>query len=120
MPIRWYGEQVLTRVRQHEAQVLDRAARTLRDHIRQKLLAAAGPSRPGDYPGYRTGHLARNVQSETDPARLVARVGTNVLYGRYLEFGTRRMAARPWLSRALWDFAPEIARILSRAVPGGR
>ena len=61
----------------------------------------ADPSRPGEYPKMFTGQLRRNVQCELDRASFTARVGTNVVYGKWLELGTRRMARRPWLSRGV-------------------
>lgn len=79
-----------------------------------------GGSPPGEYPGMRTGQLRRNVQQETDRKGLVARVGTNVVYGKWLELGTRKMAARPWLSRGMIESRPEVERILSAEIPGGK
>ena len=57
------------------------------------------PSRPGEPPRLRTGFLQRNVRYELDRARRVARVGItrNARYGLYLERGTARVQARPWL-----------------------
>lgn len=55
-------------------------------------------SAPGQYPASDTGRLASNVRFELPtPSNLTGRVGTNIAYGPYLEFGTSRMAARPWL-----------------------
>ncbi len=48
----------------------------------------------------RSGRLARSVTVETAPDGLAATVGTDMDYGAYLELGTRRMAARPWLHPA--------------------
>lgn len=55
-------------------------------------------SAPGQYPASDTGRLAGSVRMEL-PSRgnMVGRVGTAVAYGPMLEFGTSRMAARPWL-----------------------
>ena len=65
----------------------------------------AGPvvrSRPGEPPRKQTGRLRGSVTYEVDERALRARVGTNVMYGRYLELGTRRgLAPRPWLRPAL-------------------
>jgi phage gpG-like protein len=36
-----------------------------------------------------------SIDTELTPTE--ARVGTNLFYGPYLEFGTSKMAARPWL-----------------------
>jgi len=85
----------------------------------EALSRATGVSAPGDFPSLRTGHLRRNVQMELDADALVARVGTNVPYGRYLEFGTRKMAARPWLSRTLRETAGEVRKILEVEVSEG-
>lgn len=55
-------------------------------------------SAPGQFPMSDTGRLANSVEFNLPTAgRLMGEVGTNIIYGRYLEFGTSRMAARPWL-----------------------
>lgn len=55
-------------------------------------------SAPGQYPASDTGRLASSVRMEFPTAgRIEGRVGTAVTYGPMLEFGTSRMAARPWL-----------------------
>ena len=50
-----------------------------------------------------TGRLRSSITFELgkDGGDIVARVGTNVHYAPYLEFGTRRMTARPFLRPAL-------------------
>lgn len=66
-------------------------------------------SRPGDFPGYRTGHLARSM-AFVSPAEFgvprTAAYGTNVRYGRYLEYGTTKMQPRPWAMRTVRMAAP--------------
>ena len=53
-------------------------------------------SAPSQYPASDTGRLASSVRMDVvGPTAYV--VGTNVEYGPMLEFGTSRMAARPWL-----------------------
>lgn len=59
----------------------------------------SNPSQPGDPPHKQTGRLRASVTWEF--VGTIARVGTNVLYGRWLELGTKKMAARPWLRRSL-------------------
>jgi len=54
------------------------------------------PSAPGSPPSVQTGRLRNSIgYNVVGPAR--AQVGTNVEYGLYLEFGTSRMPARPFL-----------------------
>jgi phage gpG-like protein len=55
-------------------------------------------SAAGQYPANDTGRLAGSIRMELPAVgNMVGRVGTNVAYGPMLEFGTSRMAARPWL-----------------------
>lgn len=55
-------------------------------------------SAPGAYPATDTGRLASSVRViMPTAASLSGEVGTEVKYGAWLEFGTSRMAARPWL-----------------------
>jgi phage protein, HK97 gp10 family len=51
----------------------------------------------------KTGNLRRSIHIETtekSPTRVVASVGPHVDYAIYLEYGTRRMHARPFLRPA--------------------
>ena len=55
-------------------------------------------SAPGQYPASDTGRLAGGVRMVMPSgASMTGQVGTNVAYGPMLEFGTSKMAARPWL-----------------------
>jgi HK97 gp10 family phage protein len=50
-----------------------------------------------------TGRLRSSITHELgrEGRRFVARVGTNVEYAGYVEFGTRRMRAQPYLRAAI-------------------
>jgi HK97 gp10 family phage protein len=52
-----------------------------------------------------TGRLRASIAEEmgSDSRGLVARIGTNVVYARHVEFGTVRMRAQPFLRPALDD-----------------
>jgi len=121
MPMQWYGEQVKAKIMGDAAKRVEYAALTLRNYLRRKLLAIRGlpASLAGQYPHYRTSHLAHNVQMEMNKATATARVGTNVPYGKWLEFGTWKMRPRPWLSRGVREKRREITRILEHKVRGG-
>lgn len=61
------------------------------------------PSLPGNPPAPDTGNLRASIHytlGETENG-CIARIGTDVEYGKHLEFGTSRMAPRPWLKPAL-------------------
>lgn len=54
-------------------------------------------SAAGEFPMSDTGRLAANVDMEIR-SKLFRSVGTNILYGPHLEFGTTSMSPRPWLT----------------------
>ncbi len=80
------------------------------------LVYGANPSVAGEPPRKQKGRLLGSVASEVSD--LAGRVGTNLPYGRWLELGTRLMAARPWLRRALNECKDQILRILSAPMKG--
>lgn len=82
--------------------------RTLR---KKALVYGFAPSAPGEPPRLQTGRLRASVAHAV--SGLIGRVGTNLDYGRWLELGTRKTAARPWLRRALRECLPEIRRIMT-------
>lgn len=57
-------------------------------------------SAPGDPFASDTGTLIRGIETQEVNGGLGVLVGTNVEYGPYLEFGTSKIAARPWLRPA--------------------
>lgn len=54
-------------------------------------------SAPGEFPKSDTGQLVSSLFFRVGADRLSAMFGTRLNYGAYLEFGTSRMRARPWL-----------------------
>jgi hypothetical protein len=80
---------------------------------RQKLYGSVR-SEPGEPPRKQTGLLRASVATEV--RNLVGRVGTNLDYGRRLELGTRHLAPRPWLRRALAESKDRITAILSKPI----
>lgn len=76
-----------------------------------KLRYGENPSSPGDPPHKQTGRLIGSIASEVSD--FVCRVGTNLPYGRFLELSTTKMAARPWLRRALNERLDAIRRLLT-------
>lgn len=57
------------------------------------------PSRPGEPPNEDTGDLRRGI-IVTQPAPLIVQISSNAPYSAYLEFGTSKMAARPFMGPA--------------------
>ena len=78
-------------------------------------------SKPGETPAIQTGDLRRSIAQETDAANLVTRIGPrattgkgkSLKYARHLEFGTRKMAARPYMRPAIFRARVPVALILA-------
>lgn len=58
-------------------------------------------SPPGGFPYLETGELRRSITHDIDRDNLVARVGTNKIYGRFLNEGTNTMEPREFLEATL-------------------
>lgn len=67
-------------------------------------------SAPGQSPATDTGVLIRSAKTEVDTAakEINGVVSFGALYARMLEFGTRRMAARPFFGQAIDSVRPEM------------
>ena len=73
-------------------------------------------SAAGEYPKTDTGQLVSSLFFRVGADKLSAFFGTKLAYGRYLEFGTSRMAPRPWLRPTLKANEGRISDRLKQAV----
>ncbi len=94
---------------------------------RRKLKGGPGftqhePSKEGEIPAVQKGHLRRSIISEMDIDREgpLARVGPmsrvrgfEIKYARWLEFGTRKMKARPYMRPAVSRNKQMLARLMT-------
>jgi hypothetical protein len=81
--------------------------------------AAYQASAPGEPPAVRTGRLRQSFYLVVDPdsggGGYVAKIRTNVYYADDLNYGTERIAARPFVEPAIDKVMPEIVRVLGEA-----
>lgn len=73
-------------------------------------------SSPGQPPAQRTGRLRQDVRTavEAEKGTVTGMVGTDLDYGKHLEYGTRTIEPRPWLRISFEKALPKIKEILSR------
>lgn len=107
--------------RDHEKAVraaLALSAAAVRDEARAILseVDLDRPSPAGAPPQRRSGRLRDSVFARVDRNTLRAEIGTDLPYGAYLEFGTVRMAPRPWLTLAFDIAKPTVRRLITDAV----
>ena len=106
--INWRGKQVVNKARKRAERNLDKAAEIVRSDIVSKFPGGSigNHAQPGGIPHVQTGHLKRNVNWKR-AGRLRRAIGTgigsasSVGYAAALEYGSIRMAARPYLRPAL-------------------
>lgn len=112
------GQEVMTIKTRVETQVvaaLPRAANALRNAELTVLSGNASPSPPGSPPGRRTGFL----RSSWTPfyggggGSGVFGITSGAHYAGYLEHGTSKMAARPFVDKIQEQAMPEIIAIFS-------
>lgn len=89
----------------------NRSGRTYKVPGTQRTYTA---SAPGEAPAQATGELRQSVKISVDieGAEIIGKVGTDLPYAPCLEYGTKKMAARPWLRPSLEKSEPEIKRAL--------
>ncbi len=119
--IRWFGPKLKKHVRTEMSKRLDLAAEVVKDQTVRNISTsfwASGPSAPGEFPHSRQG-ARKGLLSEIFWDRvkdLIRIVGTTKIYGFFLEVGTSRMAARPFLRRTLFEMIGRLKKILTKPI----
>ena len=93
----WRGRQAVARIRAAVPQALEAAAVVVEAQAKAIIV---------EKDIIDTGNLLNSVSYSVQGDS--ARVGTNVEYGVYQEYGTSRMEARPWLRPAVDEHQDEI------------
>ncbi len=118
-----YGKKLADAIKQGTLMVHGTAVKSIQERspgqtvIRYTANRNAYPhtaAAPGYAPNTDTGRLVSSIKfvfSQTN-----GEVSTNLQYGKYLEFGTSRMAARPWLIPALEKNKGDIINLIKKAV----
>lgn len=96
-----------------------RGANALRNAELQ-VLAGPSPSAPGSTPGVRSGNLRRNWTMQVTGGGGSGTFGitSGMNYAGYLEGGTRKMAARPFVDKVQQEALPQIKAIFEE-IGGG-
>src|SRR4051794_16695947 len=92
-----------------------KTGRLYRTYNKRKLHRA---SAPGESPATDSGTLASRVFHDVQAGGFEASVFSDVNYAGMLEFGTRRMAPRPYLAPALREHADNFLRDIDLPVAG--
>jgi len=66
----------------------------------------------------RTGHLRSSIYSKI--SEWVAEIGAEATYALFVELGTRRMQARPYLYPAIREYLPQLEQIIREAIEAAK
>lgn len=123
----WYGDKVYQEISEQVIKNLDAAAIYLTSKVKQninesqpykkygKFRKGLDPSKPGEFAKKVSGFLQKSIAWERESDN-IRRVGSNVKYGKYLEFGTSKMGARPSLNKTLADEQEQLMKILHKGI----
>ena len=113
MGVKWYGNELKKKMRAQIVKNMTTACLFLEADIK-KSLTGKSPSSPGEPPGKITGTLGRSITHEVEKRLtiVIGRVGTNIIYAIPLEFGTSKMAARPFIRPGLERNKTKLGRIM--------
>lgn len=110
----WNGDAVADKFRSKLASNITNASGFLQERMAYTIGIQGPPrSKAGEAPHIDTGKLIESLYVEMDAESLVARIGTTVEYGAYLERGTDRMAPRPWCLSSLKQTKDELRQIMT-------
>lgn len=110
------------------SEIQDDMAHTPRDtskvYYTNNKTVGHNPSLPGNPPAPDTGNLRNSIRYEVhnEENEVYGIVGTTQKdppYGEYLEYGTSKMAPRPWLRPAMIKNEDWVRRSISKAVANG-
>jgi HK97 gp10 family phage protein len=141
--IRWYGERVFKLAQLQNVDAMRRACKLVESNVKTHFPKVGGgrvykrgkivhiASAPGQPPAIDTGTLRASIASDVkvEGMRIKGRVGvasetrakvtygagTDIKYGYFLEKGTSKMKARPFLVPALRRCQTKIKRIFNKA-----
>lgn len=82
-------------------EIVDDTLDSLDETVKQGMAASSPPpSSPGAMPAIDTGELIGSLKKEREPGKYLGTYYTETEYADYLEYGTSKMLARPFMTPA--------------------
>jgi len=110
MGYRFYGPVVYWELRKLSEQATIGYGEMLKDEIKAACSKPSPPvSSPGEFPRQFSGEFVGSIVHVHSGGK--SRVGSTLPLGKWLEFGTKKMAARPWLSKGTFEFCRSVRTV---------
>ncbi len=110
----WHGQKALAHVKLEFGHQVKGATENLHADAVKRISKKFPPSSlPGEAPHARTLALLNSVKWAYDHKKEIGVVYSTVLYSKFLEFGTNKMQARPWLLTSVLSSVPNVKAMLA-------
>ncbi len=129
MPLEWRGPEVLQSVAQAVFRGVVRGTESVKTRMVERIQQPPKTGRiykrntvehqasaPGESPASDTGRLAQSITTSYDISKLTGYVNVSTEYAAALEFGTPRIAPRPYARVSLAEKAKEIQDDIAREI----
>lgn len=129
MTVEWDASDLIARVRRGAQRGIVAATEDIRTEVTRLIIQTAKTGRiyrrrsvthqasaPGEPPASDTGRLVGSLRTEYDFDHLKGTLMASTSYAGYLEFGTQRMAPRPFMRPALVNRKDEVEKLVARAI----
>lgn len=131
MALEWNGPAVIAALRKAAFRGVVRGTEAVKTRMVERIMQPPKTGRiykrntvshqasaPGESPASDTGRLAQSVTTSYDAQNVVGYVNVATAYAEALEFGTPRVAARPYARVSLAEKAEEIRADIAAEIAG--
>lgn len=107
--ISWNGAKLLKGMEAGLARGVFKGAQIVRERIQTNISVVGPPhSMPGEFPHLITGRLQDSVKIVGNAKKMEAKVVVEAPHAVWLEFGTSKMAPRPFIVRSMNEVRQEV------------
>lgn len=131
MTLEWFGPEVLASVQRAAMRGVVRGTESVKTRMVERILQPPKSGRiynrntvshqasaPGESPATDTGRLAGSVTTTYDIPNITGYINVSTAYAAALEYGTARVAARPYARVSLAERAEEIRADIAAEIAG--
>src|SRR5262245_50544411 len=113
--LEWHGDRVMHELKADLNAKLATVGELITSQMRRNLSTPGPePSAPGEFPHAQSRRLRHAPTYEADPGNTSISIIVPVDYAGFLEAGSSRMQARPFIMRTIDELRPKIVSIMTK------